>query len=78
MQNIYVWEPKLGLGKLECYFNSSLYPYIVKLCKENPMAFHGLFFDGKSFSNCMAYAKQEIKLLHKKPLRHFIEKRQGK
>lgn len=78
MRNIYVWEPNLGLGKLECYFNSSFCPYIVKLCKENPMAFNGIFSDGNSISNCMTYTKQEIKFLHKKPLRHFIEKRQGK
>lgn len=34
--------------------------------------------DGRAVINCMVYSKDEIKLLHKKPLRHFIEKRQGK
>ena len=34
--------------------------------------------DDRFVVDCMVYRKDEIKLLHKKPLRHFIEKRQGK
>jgi hypothetical protein len=78
MQNIYVWEPKFGLGKFKCYLYKCIYPYAVQVCKQNEATFHVLDGDGKHMPNCMIYTKQEIKFLHKKPLRHFIEKRQGK
>lgn len=78
MRNIYVWEPNLGIGKLNWYLYDASFPYIVQLCKQSPKTFPVIDANGKFISNCMTYKKQEIKFLHKKPLRYFIEKRQGK
>lgn len=69
MQNIYVYDPYGKVGKLIWYKGRAFYSY--------EFLYNGLI-DGRAVINCTVYSKDEIKLLHKKPLRHFIEKRQGK
>lgn len=77
MQNIYVYDSYKRVGKLIWYTGISLYPYVVIYNHSYKFLYNGLI-DGRAVINCMVYRKDEIKLLHKKPLRHFIEKRQGK
>lgn len=77
MQNIYVYDSYKRVGKLIWYTGISLYPYVVTYNHSYEFLYNGLI-DGRAVINCMVYRKDEIKLLHKKPLRHFIEKRQGK
>lgn len=79
MQNIYVYDYYGKVGKLVWYRGTSLYPYIVTYnCSYNGILLYSGSIDNRVVVDCMVYRKDEIKLLHKKPLRHFIEKRQGK
>lgn len=79
MQNIYVYDPYGKVGKLIWYRGIVLYPYVVTYSHSyNRMFLYSGSIDDRIVVDCMAYRKDEIKLLHKKPLRHFIEKRQGK
>ena len=48
------------------------------ICNHSYEFLYNGLIDGRAVINCTVYSKDEIKLLHKKPLRHFIEKRQGK
>lgn len=73
MQNIYVYNRKDKIGKLIWY--RGIVPYSHSY---NRIFLYSGSVDGRAVINCMVYSKDEIKLLHKKPLRHFIEKRQGK
>ena len=77
MQNIYVYNRKYKIGKLIWYRGIVPYPYVATYNHSYEFLYNGLI-DGRAVINCMVYSKDEIKLLHKKPLRHFIEKRQGK
>lgn len=77
MQNIYVYDPYGKVGKLIWYRGIVPYPYVVTYNHSYEFLYNGLI-DGRAVINCAVYSKDEIKLLHKKPLRHFIEKRQGK
>ena len=79
MQNIYVYNRKDKIGKLIWYKGIVLYPYVVTYSHSyNRMFLYSGLIDDRIVVDCMVYKKHEIKLLHKKPLRHFIEKRQGK
>ncbi len=80
MQNIYVYNRKDKIGKLIWYKGIALYPYVVTYSHSynNRMFLYSGSIDGRIVVDCMVYTKDEIKLLHKKPLRHFIEKRQSK
>lgn len=77
MQNIYVYDPYGKVGRLIWYRGIVLYPYVVTYSHSYGFLYNGLI-DGRAVVHCMVYRKDEIKLLHKKPLRYFIEKRQGK
>lgn len=77
MQNIYVYDPYGKVGKLIWYKGRAFYSYVVTYNHSYEFLYNGLI-DGRAVINCMVYSKDEIKLLHKKPLRHFIEKREGK
>lgn len=77
MQNIYVYDPYGRVGKLIWYRGIVLYPYVVTYNHSYEFLYNGLI-DGRAVVDCTVYRKDEIKLLHKKPLRYFIEKRQGK
>lgn len=77
MQNIYVYDPYGKVGKLIWYRGIVPYLYVVTYNHSYEFLYNGLI-DGRAVINCTVYSKDEIKLLHKKPLRHFIEKRQGK
>lgn len=77
MQNIYVYDPYGKVGKLIWYRGIVLYPYVVTYNHSYGFLYSGSV-DDRIVVDCMVYRKDEIKLLHKKPLRHFIEKRQGK
>lgn len=77
MQNIYVYDPYGKVGKLIWYRSGTPYPYIIAYSHPSMSLYSGIV-DGRIVTNCAIYKKNEIKLLHKKPLRHFIEKRQGK
>lgn len=74
MQNIYVWIPHDGLGRLLFYNSLSYYPYVVTFNLNKDFLYNGII-NSTVVVNCMVYTKHEIKFLHKKPLRHFIEKR---
>lgn len=76
MQNIYVYDPYGKVGKLIGYTGISFYPYVVTYSHSYEFLYNGLI-DGRAVINCMVYSKDEIKLLHKKPLRHFIERRKA-
>lgn len=79
MQNIYVYNRKDKIGKLIWYRSTGLYSYTVTYNHSyNETFLYSGKIDGRIVVNCMIYRKDEIKLLHKKPLRHFIEKRQSK
>lgn len=78
MQNIYVYDPCGKVGKLIWYTGISTYPYVVTYSHCSDRHLYNGILHGRTVVNCMVYNKREIKLLHKKPLRHFIEKRQGK
>lgn len=79
MQNIYVYDPYGKVGKLIWYRGIVLYPYVVTYSHfYNRIFLYSGSIDDRFVVDCMVYRKDEIKLLHKKPLRHFIEKRQGK
>ena len=79
MQNIYVYNRKDKIGKLIWYRGIVPYHYVVTYSHSyNRIFLYNGSVDGRAVINCMVYSKDEIKLLHKKPLRHFIEKRQGK
>ena len=79
MQNIYVYNHKDKIGKLIWYRGIVPYPYVVTYSHSyNRIFLYSGSVDGRAVINCMVYSKDEIKLLHKKPLRRFIEKRQGK
>lgn len=79
MQNIYVYNRIDKIGKLIWYRGIVLYPYVVTHNHSyNRMFLYSGSIDDRIVVDCMVYKKHEIKLLHKKPLRHFIEKRQGK
>lgn len=79
MQNIYVYDPYGKVGKLIWYRGIVLYPYVVTHSHSyNRIFLYSGSIDDRIVVDCMVYSKNEIKLLHKKPLRHFIEKRQGK
>lgn len=79
MQNIYVYDPYGKVGKLIWYRGIVLYPYVVTYSHSyNRMFLYSGSIDDRIVVDCTVYRKDEIKLLHKKPLRHFIEKRQGK
>lgn len=79
MQNIYVYDPYGKVGKLIWYRGIVLYPYVVTYSHSyNRMFLYSGSIDDRIVVDCMVYRKDEIKFLHKKPLRHFIEKRQGK
>lgn len=75
MQNIYVYDPYGKVGKLIWYKGRAFYSYVVTYNHSYEFLYNGLI-DGRAVINCTVYSKDEIKLLHKKPLRHFIEKRQ--
>ena len=80
MQNIYTYNHEDKIGKLVSYRRIDVFcPYVVTYshCSNSYLLYNGIL-DGRAVVNCMVYNKREIKLLHKKPLRHFIEKRQGK
>lgn len=84
MQNIYVYDPYGKVGKLIWYRGIVRYPYVVTYSHSyNRIFLYNDSIDDKIVVDYMVYRKEvyrkdEIKLLHKKPLRHFIEKRQGK
>lgn len=79
MQNIYVYNRKDKIGKLIWYRGIDLYPYVVTHSHSyNRIFLYSGSINGRILVDCAVYNKREIKLLHKKPLRHFIEKRQGK
>lgn len=79
MQSIYVYNRKDKIGKLIWYRGIALYPYVVTYNhSHNRMFLYSGSIDDRIVVDCMVYRKDEIKLLHKKPLRYFIEKRQGK
>ena len=79
MQNIYVYDCYGKEGKLVLYRGKSLYPYIVTYnCSYNRMFLYCGSIDGRVVVDAMNYKKHEIRFLHKKPLRYFIEKRQCK
>lgn len=79
MQNIYVYDPYGKVGKLIWYKSRAFYSYVVTYNHSyNRMFLYSGSIDDRIVVDCMVYKKHEIKLLHKKPLRHFIEKRQGK
>ena len=79
MQNIYVYDPYGKVGKLIWYRSTSFYSYVVTYNHSHNRTFlYSGSIDGRIVVDCMVYTKDEIKLLHKKPLRYFIEKRQGK
>ena len=79
MQNIYVYNRIDKIGKLIWYRGIVFYPYVVTHTHSyNRMFLYSGSIDDRIVVDCMVYKKHEIKLLHKKPLRHFIEKRQGK
>lgn len=79
MQNIYVYNRKDKIGKLIWYRGIVFYPYVVTHNHSyNRMFLYSGSIDDRIVVDCTVYKKHEIKLLHKKPLRHFIEKRQGK
>lgn len=80
MQNIYVYD-SYGkvVGKLIWYRGIVPCPYAVTYSHSyNRMFLYSGSIDDRIVVNCMVYRKDEIKLLYKKPLRHFIEKRQCK
>lgn len=77
MQNIYVYNRKDKIGKLIWYRGIVFYPYVVTHNHSYEFLYSGSI-DDRIVVDCTVYKKHEIKLLHKKPLRHFIEKRQGK
>lgn len=79
MQNIYVYNRKDKIGKLIWYRSTGLYHYVVTYDHSYNRTFlYSGSIDSRIVVDCMVYTKDEIKLLHKKPLRYFIEKRQGK
>ena len=78
MQNIYVYNRKDKIGRLMYYRGTFIYPYVVAYSHSFSGDLYSGILDGRAVVNCMIYSKEDIKLLHKKPLRHFIEKRQGK
>lgn len=79
MQNIYVYDPYGKVGKLIWYKGRAFYSYVVTYNHSyNRMFLYSGSIDDRIVVDCTAYRKDEIKFLHKKPLRHFIEKRQGK
>lgn len=78
MQNIYVYDPYGKVGKLIWYKSRAFYSYVVTYNHYSYEFLYNGLIDGRAVINCTVYSKDEIKLLHKKPLRHFIEKRQGK
>lgn len=78
MQNIYVYDPYGKVGKLIWYKGRAFYSYVVTYNHHSYEFLYNGLIDGRAVINCTVYSKDEIKLLHKKPLRHFIEKRQGK
>ena len=78
MRHIYVKTPD-GLGKLNFYDKLIWwdYNYIVDHYKHKSKFYSGTYKE-KYLVNAYRYRKNDIKFLHKKPLRHFIEKRQSK
>lgn len=68
---IYVYDPYGKVGKLIWYKGRAFYSYVVTYNHSYEFLYNGLI-DGRAVINCMVYSKDEIKLLHKKPLRHFI------
>ena len=77
MRHTYVQTP-MGPGEL-VYYDKALWncPYIVNHYEYNPLFVSGEY-KGIHLNNAYCYNKEDIKFLHKKPLRYFIEKRQGK
>lgn len=78
MQNIYVYNRKDKIGRLVWYKSANFYHYVVTYSHSYNTFLYSGSIDGRIVVDCMVYTKDEIKLLHKKPLRYFIEKRQGK
>lgn len=81
MQNIYVYNRKDKIGKLIWYRGIVRYPYVVTYNHSYEFLYNDSI-DDKIVVDCMVYRKEvyrkdEIKLLHKKPLRHFIERRKS-
>lgn len=72
MQNIYVYNRKDKIGKLIWYRGIVPYPYVVTYSHSyNRIFLYSGSVDGRAVINCMVYSKDEIKLLHKKPLRLY-------
>lgn len=79
MQNIYVYNREDKVGKLLWYrCINTFYPYVITYSHSFSGYLYSGILDDRVVVNCMVHRKDEIKFLHKKPLRHFIEKRQGK
>lgn len=77
MRHIYVQTPD-GLGKLNFYDGSLWYSHYIVDHYKHDSNFYSGYYKGRYITNASCYGKEHIKFLKKRPLRHFIEKRQGK
>lgn len=74
MRNIYVYTKSDGLGKL-IFYTPGLCPLYFVECYMSKINGYSGKFHGQEIHNVWPFVKPEIKFLHKKPLRHMIERR---